>query len=91
MGFVGFASLIALGVAAAVVSRLLGRTHYEHETLFAGAGAVIGAYFGSGLAAALSDTGPNLDGLVVLPALVGAVIFGGIVDFMGRTSPGSVR
>ncbi len=91
MGLVGFGTLIVLGIAAALVARVVGHTHYEHETLLAGAGAVIGAYFGSGLGSAISNSGPSLDGLVLVPATVGAVIVAGIVDVMGRTTPGSIR
>jgi uncharacterized membrane protein YeaQ/YmgE (transglycosylase-associated protein family) len=80
--------LLAGGVAIGVISQYIGRTEIGYEWVFAAVGAIIGAWLGSEAFGTLSTWGPALDGLYLLPALIGGVVVGGLVDVATRVVTG---
>jgi hypothetical protein len=54
------------------------------EWIATAAAALVGGYLGSEAVAGASTWGPVIEGLYVLPALIGAVILGGVVDSLLR-------
>jgi uncharacterized membrane protein YeaQ/YmgE (transglycosylase-associated protein family) len=80
--------LLVGGVAIGVISQFIGRTEIGYEWVFAAVGAVVGAWLGSESFGTLSTWGPALDGLYLLPALIGGVVVGGLIDVATRVVTG---
>lgn len=85
-----FATFVLLvgGLAIGVIAQYIGRTEIGYEWIFAALGAIVGGWLGSESFGSLSTWGPALDGLYVLPALIGGVLLGGLVDMVTRFSSG---
>ncbi len=84
MGIWGFIVLLVGAAVLGFAAQAVGRARYTYEWVIAGLGAAVGAYVASEWLGVASTWGPELDGLFVLPALIGAVILGGIVDLVTR-------
>jgi hypothetical protein len=85
----GAAFLLVLGaLAIGVTLQFIGRVTFGYEWAIAAAGAVVGAWLGSEALGTLSTWGLAFDGLYLLPALIGGVVVGGLVDGLTRVSLG---
>jgi uncharacterized membrane protein YeaQ/YmgE (transglycosylase-associated protein family) len=80
--------LLAGGVAIGVISQFIGRAEIGYEWVFAAVAAIVGAWIGSESFGTLSTWGPAFDGLYLLPALIGGVVLGGVVDGATRLFTG---
>lgn len=86
---IGMSGLAALALVAGalvlgVIAQFIGDVRVGWEWVAVSAAALVGGYLGSEGLAGLSTWGPEFEGLYVLPALIGAVIIGGIVDLAVR-------
>jgi hypothetical protein len=83
------AILLVLGaVVIGVVAQYIGRATIGYEWIFPAAGALVGGWLGSEAFGTVSTWGPAIDGLYVVPALIGGIILGGVVDVVARTWTG---
>ncbi len=89
MGLVGFILLIAIGLAPVAVVRVTKATRYECEAVIAGLGVMIGAFFSNLFVRSTSAVGPEIDGLLLVPALIGGLTFGAIAGLVARVSAAS--
>lgn len=81
------ALLLILGaLLIGVVSQYIGDVTVGYEWAATGAGALIGGYLGSEAFGTASTWGPEFQGLYVLPAIIGALIVGFVVDAILRYS-----
>lgn len=86
MGLGAFIVLLVGTAVLGVVAQVLGKAHYSFEWLVAGIGAIVGGYVASEWLGPASTWGPEWDGLFFLPALIGALILGGLVDWIARST-----
>ena len=86
LGMSGFAVivLIAGAVVLGAVPLFIGSAKSGYEWLFSSVGVLVGGWLGSEAFGGLSTFGPAYDGLYLLPALVGGVILGALVDVAVR-------
>jgi uncharacterized membrane protein YeaQ/YmgE (transglycosylase-associated protein family) len=81
------ALLLVLGaLLIGVVSQYIGDVTVGFEWVATGVAALIGGYLGSEALGAASAWGPVFDGLYMLPALIGAVVVGFVIDAILRYS-----
>ena len=88
MGGVGLLLLVGGALVLGLIVQLIGETRTGFEWLVAAVFAVAGGWLGSEAFGTASTVGPAIDGLYVLPALIGGVVVGGIVDVVVRTMTG---
>lgn len=82
----------ALGIAIIVVGalvvgwlyRYVGENQHGWAWLITALGAGVGGYLGGESLGGTSTWGPETGGAFVLPALIGAVVLGGIVEWVVR-------
>jgi uncharacterized membrane protein YeaQ/YmgE (transglycosylase-associated protein family) len=85
----GEAIILVLGaIVIAAVAQYIGRVSFGYEWVFTGIAALVGGWLGSEAFGTLSTWGPALEGLYILPALIGAVVLGAVVDAVVRFSSG---
>jgi uncharacterized membrane protein YeaQ/YmgE (transglycosylase-associated protein family) len=85
----GEAILLIFGaIVIAAVAQYIGRVSFGYEWVFTGIAALVGGWLGSEAFGTLSTWGPAFEGLYILPALIGALVLGGIVDGVVRFSSG---
>jgi hypothetical protein len=80
--------LIAGAVVIGLVLQYVGDVTNGYEWSIAGLGAIVGGWLGSEALGSLSTWGPEWEGMFVLPALIGAVIVGFVVDLVVRYATG---
>jgi uncharacterized membrane protein YeaQ/YmgE (transglycosylase-associated protein family) len=80
--------LVAGALVIGAVAQYIGRPGFSYDWLFTAAAALVGGWLGSEALGTLSTWGPAFAGLYLLPALVGAVIFGAIADVITRSTAG---
>ena len=81
------ALLLILGaLLIGVASQYIGDVTVGFEWVATGVAALIGGYLGSEALGTASTWGPVFDGLYMLPALVGAVVVGFVIDAVLRYS-----
>lgn len=80
--------LIAGAVVIGLVLQYIGDVTNGYEWSIAGLGAIVGGWLGSEALGTLSAWGPEWEGMFVLPALIGAVIVGFVVDLVVRYATG---
>jgi hypothetical protein len=88
VGMSGVAAIVLVlgAIAVGVVAQLLGDVTTGWEGVIAGIAAGVGGWLGSEAFGTLSTWGYAFDGLYVLPALVGGVVLGFVIDAMVRYS-----
>jgi uncharacterized membrane protein YeaQ/YmgE (transglycosylase-associated protein family) len=84
LGFGGLVLLVLGAVAIGVVAQLIGRPGTGYEWIATATGAGIGAIVASEFIVGWQAFGPVWDGLALVPALVGGLIVGAVVDVMTR-------
>ena len=89
MGSTGFLLLVAGAVVLGTIAQYSGHAGSRWDWLITAIAAAIGGYVASEWLGGVSTWGPEMDGLFVLPALIGAVIVGGLVEYgVRRLLPG---
>ena len=83
MGVLGFGILLVGALVLGILAQAYGKTHTAYEWAITGIAAGIGAfivseYFG------FFAFGPEYDGLMLMPALLGAVLVGGVAYVVTR-------
>ena len=91
MGAGGLILLVAGAVVLGLIAQFLGQARSNYDWLITAVGAGIGGYVASEWLGAASTWGPELDGLFAVPALIGAVIVGAVVEFVVRTTSARAR
>jgi uncharacterized membrane protein YeaQ/YmgE (transglycosylase-associated protein family) len=86
---IGMSALAAilLIVGALIVgglASLIGQVRMGGEWFVTALGALVGGWLGSEAFAGASTWGPQFEGLFVVPALIGAVVLGGVIDAVTR-------
>lgn len=90
MGAFAAVLLVVGALVIGVVAQVIGEVRVGWEWAATGAGALVGGYLGSEALGGLSTWGLEFDGLFVLPALIGGLVVGFIVDALSRyTTEGS--
>ena|SRR5689334_12748541 len=93
MGLIGFGLLVVAGIVAGFGVQFLTKTRIGLEWLIVAVAVVFGGYFasesfpGSNVFAGIKDWGPAIDGLVIIPAVVGALIIAVVADLGMRSNP----
>ena len=86
VGMSTFAAVL-LVVGALIIggaAYLIGEITVGYEWATTGLAALVGGYLGSEAFGGLSTWGPVFEGLYVLPAIIGAVVVGGVLDAVVR-------
>ena len=77
--------LLVLGALVfGAIAQYIGRTTIGYEWIFTAAAALVGGWLGSEAFGTVSTWGPAIEGLYVLPALIGGFVLGGVVDVVAR-------
>ena len=76
--------LVAGAVVIGIASYFIGEVRAGYEGLTTGVAALVGGYLGSEALGSLSTWGWEIEGLFVLPALIGAIVVGAVVDAVVR-------
>jgi len=74
MGILAFLILVLGAVVVGVIAEYVGRIHYAFEWAIVGVTAAIAAFLASEYLGTFSAWGPEIDGLFVAPALIGAIV-----------------
>ena len=90
VGMSTIAAFLLFGIAAVIgiASYFIGEVRAWYEGVITGLAALIGGYIGSESLAGASTWGWEFEGLFIVPALIGAVVVGGIVDVIVRNLTG---
>ena len=88
LGIVGWAILIVGALAFGVIAQFVGETRTGYEWLVDAIAAGIGALVASEFIVAWQAFGPVVDGLALVPALVGGLAVGLIVEVATRMVTG---
>ena len=80
--------LVAGALVIGVIAQFIGRPGFGYDWVITGAAALVGGWLGSEAFGTLSTWGPAFDGLYLVPALIGAIVLGGIGDIVTRYSVG---
>ena len=86
VGMSTLAAFLLIGGAAVIgiASYFIGEVRAWYEGAITGLAALVGGYLGSEALGSASTWGWEIQGLYVVPALIGAVVVGGIVDVIVR-------
>jgi uncharacterized membrane protein YeaQ/YmgE (transglycosylase-associated protein family) len=86
VGMSGYAALLLVvgAVLLGALPQFIGEPRVGYEFVFPMIGAVIGGWLGSEAFGTFSTWGAEFEGLYMLPALIGGVVVGGIVDVVVR-------
>lgn len=94
MGFIAFAGIVIVAVIAGFAVQMFEKRSLPYEWLIIALAGAFGAYFASEnvpgavvpLLENIKDWGPTLDGMYVIPAVIGGVILAVVAYFGTRTS-----
>lgn len=86
IGMSGLAAIVLIVGALLIggVSQFIGDPRIGYEWLFTAAAVLVGGWLGSEAFGAASTWGPAFEGLYIVPALIGGVVLGAIVDVIVR-------
>jgi uncharacterized membrane protein YeaQ/YmgE (transglycosylase-associated protein family) len=86
VGMSAFAALLLIvgALAIGVIAHLIGTVRIGFEWLVTAVAALVGGYLGSEALGTVSTLGPVFEGLYILPAIVGALVVGFVVDAITR-------
>lgn len=80
MSFAAALILILGALVVGVALQLIGSVRIGYEFGVTAIAAVVGGYLGSEAFGTLSTTGPSFEGLYIVPAVIGGVVLGVVVD-----------
>jgi hypothetical protein len=89
MGLGAFAVVVVAALIFGVLVQLYFRPKTGYEWLIVGVGASIGAWLASELTwtqwfTGLTDLGPQFDGLLIIPAVIGGLVLGAVTEVVAR-------
>ena len=84
LGLLGWVAVIVGALIFGVVAQLIGETRTGYEWLVDAIGAGIGAIVASEFIVAWQSWGPMFDGLAIVPALIGGLVVGIVVELVTR-------
>jgi len=84
LGLLGWIAVIVGALIFGVVAQLIGETRTGYEWLVDAIGAGIGAIVASEFIVAWQSWGPMFDGLAIVPALIGGLVVGVVVEVVTR-------
>jgi hypothetical protein len=90
MGIGAFAIVVVAALILGVLVQMYLNPKTGYEWLIVGVGASVGAWFASEITwtqwfTGLTDLGPQVDGLLVIPAVIGGLLIGTVVEAVART------
>jgi len=88
LGLWGWVTLVVGALIFGVVMQLIGETRTGYEWLVDAVAAGIGALVASEFITAFQTTGPVFDGLALVPALIGGLVLGLVVEVATRLLTG---
>jgi len=88
LGLMGWATLVAAALLFGVIMQLIGETKTGFEWLIDGIAFGVGALVASEFITAFQETGPVFDGLALVPALIGGLVVGIVVEVATRLVTG---
>jgi uncharacterized membrane protein YeaQ/YmgE (transglycosylase-associated protein family) len=88
LGLWGWIAVIAGALLFGVLAQFIGETRTGYEWLIDAIAAGTGAIVASEFIVAWQSYGPMFDGLAIVPALVGGLVVGGIVEVATRLLTG---
>jgi hypothetical protein len=80
MGIWGYVILVAGALVIGLIAQFVGKAPTIFDWLITAVAAGVAAWIGSELLGSFSTWGPEFDGLFVLPAAIGGVVIGALVD-----------
>lgn len=87
MGVVGLLIMIVGAVVLGFAAQAIGTARTSYDWLITAVAAAVGAFLASEvLGIAPGVLGPEFDGLYLLPALIGAIVLGAIVEYVFRVT-----
>lgn len=89
MGIGAFAVIIVAALILGALVQLYLKPKTPYEWAIAGVGAAVGAWLASEITwtqwfTGLTDLGPQFDGLLIIPAVIGGLALGAIVEAVAR-------
>ncbi len=91
MGIWGVIILLAGALLVGVALQAILRAENSYAWLYTAIGAFLGGFVASEYLGAASTWGWEVTGMFVFPALIGAVVTGGIVELVTRSVSGTQR
>jgi uncharacterized membrane protein YeaQ/YmgE (transglycosylase-associated protein family) len=88
LGIGGWIVLIGGSLVFGLIAQLIGETKTGFEWLVDGVAFAIGALVASEFILAWQSTGPVFDGLALVPALIGGLLVGIVVEVVTRFATG---
>ena len=90
MGIGAFAIVVVAALILGVLVQMYLNPKSGYEWLIVGVAASVGAWFASEITwtqwfTGLTDLGPQFDGLLVIPAVIGGLLIGVLVEAVART------
>src|SRR5687767_15878129 len=94
MGIGAFAVVIVTALVIGFLVQMFLKPKTPYEWLITGVGAAVGGWLASEITwpqwfAGLTDLGPQIDGLLIIPAVIGVLVLGRVCACVarGRTAP----
>lgn len=93
MGFTAFFGIVVVALVVGIGVQFLTRSSFAYEWVVIAFAGAFGGYFasetfvGSAVFAGIKDWGPELDGMFIIPAVIGGVILAIVADLGVRTAP----
>lgn len=86
VGMTTFAAILLVvgAIILGAIPQFIGEARIGFEWVFTVAAVLVGGWVGSEAFGTLSTWGPELEGLYVLPAIIGGVVLGAVVDVIVR-------
>lgn len=84
LGLAGWFLVIAGGVIFGLIAQYIGETRTGYEWLVDGVAAVLGAVIASEFIVSMRTFEPVYDGLAIVPAIVGGLVLGIVVEIATR-------
>jgi uncharacterized membrane protein YeaQ/YmgE (transglycosylase-associated protein family) len=88
LGLWGWIAVIVGALAFGVLAQSIGETRTGYEWLIDSIAAGTGAIVASEFIVAWQSWGPMFDGLAIVPALIGGLVVGGVVEVATRLMTG---
>ena len=84
LGLVGWVALVVGAIVLGVIAQFIGEPRIGYEWVATAVGAAVGALFASEFITAWRAIEPVWDGLALVPALLGGVVVGAVVEVATR-------
>lgn len=93
MGLGAFAVVIVAALVLGFLVQMFLKPKTPYEWLITGVGAAVGGWLASEITwtqwfTGLTDLGPQFDGLLIIPAVIGGIVIGAIVEGIARVVEG---